>query len=184
MPAIPFPSSTLLGDGNVVLRAWRRSDVAALVDMCRDPEILRWTLVPSGYSDDDAYSRFERVERERVAGRGIYLAVVDAHGDRLLGACDLLISPTDPKIGELAYMLSAAARGHGVMTRAVRLIALWGLRAQGLARIEILTHPENERSIAVAQRAGFRREGLLRSYRDRTAGREDRLIFSLLADDL
>jgi RimJ/RimL family protein N-acetyltransferase len=60
-------------------------------------------------------------------------------------------------------MLVPMARGRGVMTRSVGLLAGWGLHGLGLARIEILTHAHNHRSVAVAQRAGFRREGLLRS---------------------
>jgi RimJ/RimL family protein N-acetyltransferase len=61
------------------------------------------------------------------------------------------------------------------MTRSVRLLAGWGLHRLGLARIEILTHPENHRSVAVAERAGFRREGLLRGYRE-NGGERQRLI--------
>ena len=45
------------------------------------------------------------------------------------------------------------------MTRSVGLLAGWGLHGLGLARIEILAHADNHRSVAVAERAGIRREG-------------------------
>jgi RimJ/RimL family protein N-acetyltransferase len=44
----------------------------------------------------------------------------------------------------------------------VRLITAFGFDELGASRIELLAEPENAASVAVAERAGFHREGLLR----------------------
>ena len=80
-------------------------------------------------------------------------------------------------------MLGAHARGRGFAARAIRLLVQWGFTELGLARVTLLTHPDNHAAIAVAERAGFTREGLLRAYREKHGTREDRVVFSLLPTD-
>jgi hypothetical protein len=52
--ALPDPP---LSDGVITLRGFESSDVRSLVEICRDPEIARWTLVPSPYAADAARGR-------------------------------------------------------------------------------------------------------------------------------
>ena len=53
MPRIVLAAAPLR-DGPTALRPWRDSDLAALVEACQDPEIPRWTRVPSPYGPADA----------------------------------------------------------------------------------------------------------------------------------
>jgi RimJ/RimL family protein N-acetyltransferase len=46
---------------------------------------------------------------------------------------------------------------------AIRLLARWSFEALDLARVQAKTHRENEPSRRTLERAGFVREGLLRS---------------------
>ena len=71
------------------------------------------------------------------------------------------------------------ARGRGVATHAVRLIAGWAFTELGLARLELTCGPDNEASQRVAERCGFTREGL-RSHMPFKGGRRDTVVFSLL----
>ena len=68
------------------------------------------------------------------------------------------------------------------MTRAVRLVCGWLFEA-GVGRIEIRTHPGNEPSQRLAERAGFQREGLERRSIWLHNNREDAILWSLLPDD-
>ena len=52
-----------------------------------------------------------------------------------------------------------------------------------MQRIQAVVHPENARSIAMFERLGFEREGLLRRLRPRATGREDRILYAVLADE-
>jgi RimJ/RimL family protein N-acetyltransferase len=64
------------------------------------------------------------------------------------------------------------------------LLARWALEEAGLARLELVTDPDNIASQKVAKHAGFRREGVLRSYIERRGERQDCVIFSLLPGEL
>jgi RimJ/RimL family protein N-acetyltransferase len=127
----------------------------------------------------------EYADQLRFRGEALLYAIDDAASGQLLGAVDLLLNPRDPGIGEIAYMLGAHARGRGVMTAAVRLLCAHVFDNLGVRRVELLHHPDNHASAAVAVRAGFVREGVLRAYRvKKTHVAEARLIYSLLDTDV
>ena len=49
-------------------------------------------------------------------------------------------------------------------TRALRLLSGWALDELELRRLELITDPDNVASQRVAEKVGFRREGVLRSH--------------------
>ena len=69
------------------------------------------------------------------------------------------------------------------MTRAVRLLSGWAFSELGVDRIEVIVDPRNAASRAVAERAGFRFEGVLRSYVVIKDRRRDMAMYSLLRTD-
>ena len=160
-----------LRDNDVVLRAWRESDAAAVAAACSDPDIARWLpLVPVPYTlDADAQRK--------------PFAVADAHTDELIGSIDMNVNRWH--VGHIGYWVSPRARGRGVCTTALSLLSSWGLGDLGLGRLELMTDPENVASQRVAEKAGYRREAVLRSfleYRDGT--RADAVVFALLPGEL
>lgn len=182
MPEIPLPQPPLT-DGEILLRSWTLADVPALTAACQDPEIPRWTVVPSPYTEDHARGFIERSEVDRVQGRELALAIVD-RGDGLLGAVGLANLDWDNQKAEIGYWIAREARRQGVGARATRLLSEWAIVTLGLARLELLTHPANEPSQRLAVQAGYTREGLLRKYRRNRGDLEDLIMFALLAEDL
>lgn len=181
---IARPRSELV-DGTTALRAWREDDVDPVAELCQDPEISRWTNVPAVYGRDDARAFIQATESSVHAGRGLDLAIAEPAGGPLLGSISLMRFAWPQRRGEVGYWLGAAARGHGHATRATRLICGWGLRELGLERIELFAAAGNRRSQAVAERAGFTREALLRDYSPgaEPGTRRDMVCFGLLAGD-
>lgn len=151
MPTYPQPT---LSDGRLTLRPPRLGDVPALVDACQDPEISRWTRVPSPYAEEDARAWIES-EIE-----GVRLFVVDEN-DRLLGTVALM-ELDGAGYGEIGYWVAAAARGRGVAGGAVALLRDWAAAELGLTLIEMLVHRDNAASLRVPPRAGFEETGELR----------------------
>jgi len=80
---------------------------------------------------------------------------------------------------EIGYWLFEHARGKGIATRIARFIADYGF-SLGLERIEARVVVGNVASERVLERAGFTREGVLRSMPLRRGGRVDMTVFSLL----
>jgi RimJ/RimL family protein N-acetyltransferase len=176
--AIPLPE---LDDGVVRLRPWRQEDVPAIVAACQDPEIPRWTLIPTPYRHGDASSFVMTAADQARSGEGAMLAIVSADGDGLLGSIGVGVDRRHG-IGEIGYWVVAGARRRGIATRALRLLCDWAFEALGLARLELTVHPPNAASRRVAEKAGFECEGLLRAYRAQRGKRVDLLLYSLLPE--
>jgi RimJ/RimL family protein N-acetyltransferase len=169
-----------LTDGVVTLRPWRDGDEPAIVE-CVDgePEITRWLdRVPQPYTLEDA--------RGYIAGLGEEsFAITDATTGRVLGSIGAHWNESGD-VAEIGYWLRADARGRGVTTRALALISAWALARDGVARLQLRADVENTSSRRVAEKAGFKPEGILRSayWNPRLARRVDWAIYSLLPGEL
>jgi RimJ/RimL family protein N-acetyltransferase len=149
-----------LHDGDLILRPKRFEDVEAVTAACQDPEIPRWTFVPSPYTREDAEAFLRISAEEQAAGKSAHFLAVDAD-DRLLGSFSVMELDREPGFGEIGYWVAAEARGRGVATRGVRLLTQWARHELGLTRIEILPHKDNAASRRVAEKAGYRDTGEL-----------------------
>ena len=156
MPPIPAPR---LSDGEITVRRTGEADIPDLVAACRDPEIPRWTRVPSPYTREDAARFLALAATEAAAGEAIALAIARAGDDRLIGTIGLMGVGAQDGRGEIGYWTAAAARGRGAATRAVVLVRDWAAAELGLRELEILAHRDNPASQRVAERAGFAATG-------------------------
>ena len=180
---IVLPGEPLI-DGETALRAWRDSDLRPLVVACQDPEISRWTRVPYPYGPSDARAYLLQRHDTLHAGTAAPFAIVSAADrDQQLGSISLMRFSWQHARAEVGYWLAEDARGQGHVTRAVRLITEWGFRHLGLERIDLLAATGNPASQRVAERCGFTREAVLRSYLPGKEGRQDMVAFGLLASD-
>jgi len=143
-------------DGKVSLRAHREHDLDAIVEMCRDPLSRRWAAnLPDPYGPGDA----EAFLRESVApgwelgtSRGWAIEAIDSSGlPRFAGNVDIRGGP-DATIG---FVLHPWARGHGVMSGAVRLALRWCFAEAGIELVSWMSQVGNVASRRVAWAAGF-----------------------------
>jgi RimJ/RimL family protein N-acetyltransferase len=171
-------------EGPTALRPWRESDIPALVAACQDREIGRWTSVPYAYGESDArafmLARFDAILASTAAPFAIVSAADPAE---LLGSISLMRLVWRHARGEVGYWLARPARGSGHATRAVLAICRWGFEALGLERIDLLASVENIPSQRVAERCGFTRDAVLRSYMRGKEGWQDMFAFGLLAGE-
>ena len=183
MPGLPHLDVPLT-DGVVTLREWHAADVAAMTEHLNDAEIAHWAALPSPYTRADAEDYFAEREPKRESGECLSLVMVSASTDEVLGSIGLEVTSWEHLRGELGYIVFAHARGRAVATRAVRLLARFSLKRLGLLRLEILADPRNRASQRVAEKAGFTREGVLRSHTQEAGERRDMVSWSLLPDEL
>jgi RimJ/RimL family protein N-acetyltransferase len=169
-----------LRDGDLLLRPWREDDVPALVAACNDPEISRWIpVIPSPYTEADALA-FVRGETDSAPEHSFAIAV----DDELIGAIGMALNAHRYR-GGIGYWVAALARGRGLCTRALRVLSRWGLEDLALQRLELITDPDNVASQRVAEKVGYRREGVLRAHLKHPDGRiRDSVMFSLLPGEV
>jgi RimJ/RimL family protein N-acetyltransferase len=175
-----------LSDGVVTLRAWRSDDAAAIAAAFADPESVYWIhQVSQPYDEEDALAYVRAMDAAWRAGSGGALAVVEAATDEVAGSIGLSVIDAELAIVEVGYWAAPQARGRGLTTCALRLLSKWLLETVGAARLQIRADVQNAASLRVAEKAGFVREGVLRSsgYNSRAKRRIDYAIFSLLPAD-
>ncbi len=157
-----FDLDTLV-DGELRLRRATPEDVPAILRICQDPEIQRWTRVPSPYLEHHARSFASLSSRAGVEeGTGAHLLAVDTATDVVLGAVGLSLDLAD-LAGEVGYWVAPEARGRGVATRGTRLVCRLGLERLQLGYIGLEAAADNAASNAVARRLGFTLEGTRRA---------------------
>jgi RimJ/RimL family protein N-acetyltransferase len=165
-----------LEDGEIILRPYTEDDVPALAAALQDdPEIDRWTRIPSPYTKAHAREFITTTDEKAFA-------IVGRDGGELLGGIGARIY--DEGVVEIGYWIRSVARGRGIATRALGLLARWAFEELGAGRVHLTTDPENTASQRVAEKAGFRREGVLRSFHDFKGRRRDAVMYSLLPDDV
>jgi RimJ/RimL family protein N-acetyltransferase len=173
-----------LADDVVVLRPWRDTDVPAQLEAFSDPVFQRYSdWAPR--TEAQAHAYLAALEQARLRGRQIEFALVEPHDERdVLGGGSLNNVELGLGRAAIGYWLAPRARGRGVATHAVRLIARWALEDLRLSRLELTCGLDNHASQRVAERCGFTREGVLRSHIPFKGGRRDSLVFSLLPGEL
>ena len=166
----------------LVLRPHRPDDVDAVHRASQDPESKRWiSAISDPYTREDARRFVEEIApRERSERLGLSVVVEDDEG--LAGTAGLNLRPG--RLGpEIGYSIAPWARRRGYATETARALAEWGF-AHGAPRVHLYVDVRNSPSLAVAGRAGFTQEGVVRSclaYRDGTRG--DAALFGRLAGE-
>ena len=154
-------------------------DVGVLV---QDEDVRTYTRVPSELPADFAATWIGRyVEGWRDGSRAGF-AIETPEGE-FLGLGMFVRLESEGRQGEIGYVVGLASRGKGVATRTLRLLTDWGFSQLGLERIELWIDVTNKGSERVAERAGYVREGVLRSYWFKEDIRRDFGIWSRLRSD-
>jgi RimJ/RimL family protein N-acetyltransferase len=172
-----------LSDDTVRLERFDSSHLEAVDEVVRDPEIQRFTYVPSTWQEGFARSWLERYDEGWEDGTRAGFAIVDRQGGEFLGLALLVRIDREGREAEAGYLVAPQARGRGIAGRALRLLSEWALAELGLVRVELRIGADNEASIRVAERSGFVLEGVLRSVHFKDGLRSDIAVYSRLASD-
>lgn len=175
----------VLRDGELVVRPLRRDDEHAwlTVRQANRKWLQPWeaTVPPSASQPSVTFAAFARQER-RAWKRGEAFAGVFLVGGELAGRVTIGgIRWGAERGGSIGYWIAQPFAGQGHTTRAVRLLIDYGF-AQGLHRLEIAVRPENEASLGVVRKLGFRDEGVRRSYLYIDGDWRDHRVFARTAD--
>lgn len=133
-------------------------DAEALAAAWADPDVARWTAVPTEPEARDraAAARWIAGEPDRRARRLALDFVIG--GREVLGEVGLTRFD-DAGRAELGFWLSPRARGQGLATAAVAEVTRHALTELGLTRVWARTAPGNDKAAQVLVRAGFARKG-------------------------
>jgi RimJ/RimL family protein N-acetyltransferase len=172
----------------LLLRPLGPDDAEAVHAACQDPEIPRWTSVPSPYTREHAEEFTGRICPQGWRDDSLYNFGLFSREDGVLVGCmglvrlaGVLHAPT--RQAELGYWTAKEARGKGYTAEAGREVCRWAFEDLGAERIEWYAEAGNEGSRAVALKVGFVMEGTLRSKIIYAGTRRDAWAGSLLPSD-
>jgi RimJ/RimL family protein N-acetyltransferase len=166
----------------VLLRPWTANDVDHVYRACQDPDIQRWTTVPSPYQHSDAAAYVYEIAPQAWQDGGAVFAVVGPDNGEVLGTIGA--HSMRDGVAHIGYWTVPAARRQGYTTDALKAITAWFLCERGAMRVELVTEPSNTGSRRVAERAGYIAEGILRSRVVVHGRRADVVMYSMLPSDL
>lgn len=175
-----------LTDGRIVLRPYDIKDVAKIYEGIQESmtEMFPWLpFVHEGYSIKETRDHLRKCPGNWKKGLSYSFSIFDARDGVLLGGCGLNRLDKENRNANLGYWVRKSRMGEGVAPAATRLLTKWGFDVLKLVRIEILVAVENQRSLRVAEKAGAKREGVLRNrltVRDKVY---DAMMHSLVPED-
>jgi RimJ/RimL family protein N-acetyltransferase len=183
-----YLAEVALRQGTVILRPWREADAEAIVARISDRAIIEFLdRVPQPYERADALDYIRAcVEGWRTRTQTNFAILVEGI-DGAAGSIGVGWGEIEEGVAEVGYWVAAEARGRGVATTATRLVSEWAFGAEPrLERLQLRADVRNVASNRVAEKAGFTREGVLRSQRRniRLGRRTDFAMWSLLREEL
>lgn len=128
--------------------------------------------------------RLHRYRQDVDSGSAAAFFIFDNKSGALVGGITLgNIRHGVAQGGQIGYWVGEPYSGKGYMLDAIRLLVSHAFGTMQLHRIEAACIPDNARSIRVLEKAGFQREGLLRSYLRINGSWQDHYLYALIAGD-
>jgi RimJ/RimL family protein N-acetyltransferase len=153
---LPYPL-TLTGEG-LILREWRPEDLDDLIRLLDEPDVARWSPMPSPFDAEAGIAYLKRARQGRISGQRIQLAITE-DGRRPLGEVLLFGVDAGLKEAELGYLVGAAHRRRGLASGSLSLLSTYARSTLKLGRLLLRIDPANVASTAVARRCGYRLTG-------------------------
>ncbi len=171
----------VLEAGPFRLRGFDVRDVPMVVEAAADPVIPLIASLEAGCGPAEAGRFVARQQRQLRDGRGYSFVVADGADDHGVGSIALWLADVDQGRATVGYWVVASARGRGAATHALRALSAWATGDLGIPRLQVHVEPWNLPSVRTAEAAGYRFEGLLRSWETVGGERRDMEVYSLLA---
>jgi ribosomal-protein-serine acetyltransferase len=182
-----FSSQYAPNDGFVDIRRFRSDDVPQLFEATCESidDLCRWMVwCHPGYTMEDCAAFVSSCDANWDRGESYSFAIIDVRDGKFLGSVGLNQVSHTHRVANLGYWVRRSQAGRGVATAAVRLIGRFALFELGLNRLDLMMPVENRSSQRVAEKAGAKREGILRSRLVIQGQAFDAVLYSMVAADL
>lgn len=179
-----FPDLTV-ATPRLHVRPHTPADADRVTEIFGDRLTKRWLPFSAEYGPIDGRAWCGEMAAERRAmGQGDHYAIVRREDDRLIGCLWTKRTDWPARSTEVSYALAPEARGFGFAAEAVDGLVIELIMRHHFGRVEMRVAPGNTGSRRVAEKAGFRYEGLLRNAGYVHSGRVDLEMWSLVTGDL
>jgi len=181
-----------LADGPIRVRPLSRGDARDWCELRRRNHdwLQPWESTvphaPRSWTGPVTRATYRRMLRSmrRQARAGVALPFAVDADRRLVGQVTVTaITRGSLQSGTVGYWVDQSVAGRGIIPTAVALVVDHCLTTVGLHRVEVNIRPENARSRRVADKLGFRNEGLRQGYLHIDGRWCDHVCYALTVED-
>ena len=170
----------LIGE-RIYLRAFEPDDAAMLKQFICDPEITRTLMAYRPYT---IQQELEFIEKATKQENDIVLGIATKADDKLIGSVGLHRIDWRDRRCEFGIMIGAKEEWNkGFGTEATRLITRYAFETLNLNRVALRVYEHNARAMRAYEKAGFRKEGILRQDAFREGKYWDAIMMGVLRSD-
>ena len=183
MPDVPVlvAPDPALATARIELRPFRPDDAHAVAEACQDSEIPRFTFMPADMTAEQARDWIDEGLMRWPQGVARF-AITLVGNDHPVGEVGVAFEWANRR-AEAFYWIERRSRRLGLASEALKLATRWAFDQPDILRVHLLTHTDNVASHRVAERCGFTREGVLRSWEPVKDAQPDVVMWSRLAAD-
>lgn len=177
IPPWPFPNPEY---GGIRLRQFSDLDAGMAMDLSHDPYVPLVGSLPPGANHDEALAWVDRQRQRHIEGMGFSFSIADRETDRSVGNIGLWVRDLDTGRAKVGYGVAPSERGHSAASDALCALTTFAWTIPQLHRVELYIEPWNAASIRTAVKAGYEREGLLRSHQEIGGERCDMYLYAAI----
>ncbi|MFI7006275.1 GNAT family N-acetyltransferase [Streptomyces sp. NPDC050145] len=157
MPDLPHADHYLAHGPRVAVRPLRLADHAELTALTRESSAMMRRWLGAGERTEAEFAAYiEQIAQPSREG----FAICRRDTGAIVGTVNINnIVRGGLQCGTLGYTAYASTTGRGYMTDGLRLVVQYAFERLELHRLEANIQPDNEASLNLVRRLGFRREG-------------------------
>ena len=169
-----------LSGSRLDLRWLTREDAASILSVFGDPEVMKFWSSPPLSDLEAAVALVDRIGRFFESRQLFQWGIYRRETHDLIGTVTLFHLDQAHRRAEVGFALGRSAWGQGFGTEALELLIEFAFDRLDLHRLEADVDPENEPSLRLLERQGFRREGYLRERWHHLGELRDTVLLGLL----
>jgi len=150
------------------------------LDLATDPYMPLIGTIPDNADDTQAADWIQRQLQRHHEGAGYSFAIADSTDGRGVGAIGLWLTQLRYGRATAGYSVAPRDRGQGYAADALTALTDFAWTLPDLHRVELHVETWNTASIRTAERAGYAREGLMRSHQEIGGHRRDMLLYAAI----
>jgi len=161
-----------------VVRSWKSADVPALVKHANNVNIARHLRdrFPHPYTPVDARRFIDAI----VNVRPVTTFAIAVAGEAVGGIGFSPGSDVERFSAEIGYWLAEPFWGRGITAEALRLVSDYAFAQCHLLRLFALPFADNQRSMRVLEKAGYRQEAILKASSVKFGQPRDQALYALV----
>lgn len=151
---------TRMESARLVLRRLEDGDLASFMAYLNDPLVARYQSWES-YTEEQAREVIEEQKRVEpgTPGRWFTFAAELKETGQMIGHVALSVKKDEPRQAEIGFTFAREHQGRGLAREAAEGVLDYAFGVLGLHRVVAVADCENDRSVALLERLGMRREG-------------------------